>query len=133
MSKILGIGNRNDKGAWDHGSPLFIEHEPRFSIDDPAACSLAIGPVKEWYAAFDWIYDHGSTMAASNEYAWGGHRAQLKYIVPIRQLNDGASLTYIGFTNCDFGKDLRKENPAHTANMLGLLRRRRLPILIKEF
>ncbi len=63
MSKILGIGNRNDKGAWDHGSPLFIEHEPRTSIDDPAACSLAIGAVKEWYAAFDWIYDHGSTMA----------------------------------------------------------------------
>ncbi len=53
--------------------------------------------------------------------------------MPIRQLNDGASLTYIGFTNYDFDKDLRKENPAHTANMLGLLRRRRLPILIKEF
>lgn len=27
--KILGIGNSHDKGAWDHGSPLFMEHEPQ--------------------------------------------------------------------------------------------------------
>lgn len=63
VPKILGIGNSNDKGAWDHGSPLFMEHEPRISIDYLAGRSLAIGPFKEWYVAFDWIYDHGSNTA----------------------------------------------------------------------
>lgn len=37
-----------------------MEHEPRISIDYLAGRSLAIGPFKEWYVAFDWIYDHGS-------------------------------------------------------------------------
>lgn len=63
VPKILGIGNDNDKGVWDHGSPLFMEHEPRISIDYLAGRSLAVGPFKEWYVAFDWIYDHGSNSA----------------------------------------------------------------------
>lgn len=63
VPKILGIGNSHDKGAWDHGSPVFMEHEPRISIDYLAGRSLAIGPFKEWYVAFDWIYDHGSNQA----------------------------------------------------------------------
>ena len=152
VPKILGIGNSNDKGAWDHGSPVFMEHEPRISIDYLAGRSLAIGPFKEWYVAFDWIYDHGSNKSnrantlysglgtdidthsrvnlsanfygryqwenygASNEYQWDGYRAQMKYIVPISKFDNGASLTYIGFTNYDFGSDLHKDNPARTAN-----------------
>ena len=152
LPKILDIGNSHDKGIWDHGSPLFMEHEPRISIDYLAGRSLAIGPFKEWYVAFDWIYDHGSRTAnrantlysglgtdidthsrvnlsanfygryqwenygASNEYSWDGYRAQLKYIVPIDSFSNGASLTYIGFTNFDFGSDLHKDNPARTAN-----------------
>lgn len=63
IPKILDIGNSHDKGAWDHGSPLFMEHEPRISIDYLAGRSLAVGPFKEWYVAFDWIYDHGSNSA----------------------------------------------------------------------
>lgn len=49
VPKILTIGNSNDKGVWDHGSPVFMEHEPRISIDYLAGRSLAIGPFKEWY------------------------------------------------------------------------------------
>ncbi len=60
IPKIFNIGNSHDKGVWDHGSPVFMEHEPRISIDYLAGRSLAIGPFKEWYVAFDWIYDHGS-------------------------------------------------------------------------
>ncbi|OWQ34806.1 nucleoside-specific channel-forming protein Tsx [Pseudomonas sp. DrBHI1] len=152
IPKILDIGNSHDKGAWDHGSPLFMEHEPRISIDYLAGRSLAVGPFKEWYVAFDWIYDHGSNSAnrantlysglgtdidthsrvnlsanfygryqwenygASNEYSWDGYRAQLKYIVPLGKFDNGASLTYIGFTNFDFGSDLHKDNPNRTAN-----------------
>jgi nucleoside-specific channel-forming protein len=152
IPKIFNIGNSHDKGVWDHGSPVFMEHEPRISIDYLAGRSLAIGPFKEWYVAFDWIYDHGSNSAnrantlysglgtdidthsrvnlsanfygryqwenygASNEYSWDGYRAQLKYIVPISSFSNGASLTYIGFTNFDFGSDLHKDNPARTAN-----------------
>ena len=129
-----------------------MEHEPRISIDYLAGRSLAIGPFKEWYVAFDWIYDHGSrkenrantlysgfgtdidthsrvnlsanlygryqweNYGASNEYSWDGYRAQLKYIVPIDKFSNGASLTYIGFTNFDFGSDIHKDNPARTAN-----------------
>lgn len=129
-----------------------MEHEPRISIDYLAGRSLAVGPFKEWYVAFDWIYDHGSNSAnrantlysglgtdidthsrvnlsanfygryqwenygASNEYSWDGYRAQLKYIVPLGKFDNGASLTYIGFTNFDFGSDLHKDNPNRTAN-----------------
>ncbi|MBN2992602.1 nucleoside-specific channel-forming protein Tsx [Pseudomonas cedrina subsp. fulgida] len=154
VPKILTIGNSHDKGVWDHGSPVFMEHEPRISIDYLAGRSLAIGPFKEWYVAFDWIYDHGSrkenrantlysglgtdidthsrvnlsanfygryqweNYGASNEYSWDGYRAQMKYIVPISTFDNGASLTYIGFTNYDFGSDLHKDNPARTANSL---------------
>jgi len=42
----------------------------------------------------------------------------MKYIVPIGKFDNGASLTYIGFTNYDFGSDLHKDNPARTANSL---------------
>lgn len=48
IPKIFDIGNSHDKGAWDHGSPVFMEHEPRISIDYLAGRSLAIGPFKEW-------------------------------------------------------------------------------------
>lgn len=155
VPKILTIGNSNDKGVWDHGSPVFMEHEPRISIDYLAGRSLAVGPFKEWYVAFDWIYDHGSNKenrantlysglgtdiethsrvnlsanfygryqwenyGASNEYSWDGYRAQMKYIVPIGKFDNGASLTYIGFTNYDFGSDLHKDNPAHRQRLGG--------------
>lgn len=153
VPKILGIGNSHDSGAWDKGSPLFMEHEPRISIDELTGRKLGFGPFKEFYVAFDWIYDNGhnrdgrantlysgfgtdiethsrvnlsanlyarrqwENYGAANENSWDGYRAQLKYIVPIDKYDNGASLTYIGFTNFDFGSDLHDQaGPARTAN-----------------
>ena len=39
-------GNTDAKGIWNHGSPLFMEIEPRFSIDKLTGTSLAFGPSK---------------------------------------------------------------------------------------
>ena len=50
-------GNTDAKGIWNHGSPLFMEIEPRFSIDKLTGTSLAFGPFKEWYFANNYIYD----------------------------------------------------------------------------
>ncbi|MBW4964338.1 hypothetical protein KZZ06_20330, partial [Sulfitobacter sp. CW3] len=66
-----------------------------------------------FYGRYQW-----ENYGASNEYSWDGYRAQMKYIVPISSFDNGASLTYIGFTNYDFGSDLHKDNPARTANSL---------------
>lgn len=151
--KILGIGNSHDSGAWDKGSPVFMEHEPRISIDDLVGRKLGFGLFKEFYVAFDWIYDMGHNKAgrantlyaglgtdidthspvnlsanfyarrqwenygASNENSWDGYRAQLKYILPLGKYSNGASLTYVGFTNFDFGSDLHDEaGSPRTAN-----------------
>ncbi|KGD70358.1 hypothetical protein HA49_20725 [Tatumella morbirosei] len=61
VPKFFGIGNGNDNGIWDKGvgSPLFMEIEPRFSIDKLTGTSLAFGPFKEWYFANNYIYDMG--------------------------------------------------------------------------
>lgn len=153
VPKILDIGNRNDSGVWDKGSPLFMEHEPRISIDELIGRKLGFGLFKEFYIAFDWIYDLGhdksgrantlysglgtdidthspvnlsanlyvrrqwENYGAANENSWDGYRAQLKYIVPLGHYSNGASLTYVGFTNFDFGSDLHDQaGPARTAN-----------------
>ncbi|GGM28804.1 nucleoside-specific channel-forming protein Tsx [Pseudomonas asuensis] len=153
IPKVLGIGNSHDKGVFDKGSPVFMEHEPRISIDELVGRKLGFGPFKEFYVAFDWIYDHGrnrenrgntlysgfgtdietgtpvnlsanfyvrrqwENYGAANENSWDGYRAQLKYILPLGKFDNGASLTYIGFTNFDFGSDLHdKAGPARTAN-----------------
>ena len=44
-------GNSDAKGIWNHGSPLFMEIEPRFSIDKLTNTDLSFGPFKEWYFA----------------------------------------------------------------------------------
>jgi len=143
--KVLGIGNSHDSGEWDKGSPVFMEHEPRISIDELTGHKLGFGPFKEFYLAFDWVYDMGHTKAdrantlysgfgtdiktgtklslsanlyarrqwenygAANENSWDGYRAQLKYVLPLKHFGNGASLTYVGFTNFDFGSDLHSE------------------------
>lgn len=58
--KILGIGNANDRGFWDGGSPLFTELEPRLSFDRLLGRDLGIGPIKQWYLATDYILDVGN-------------------------------------------------------------------------
>lgn len=52
-------GNTDAKGIWNHGSPLFMEIEPRFSIDKLTGTDLSFGPFKEWYFANNYIYDMG--------------------------------------------------------------------------
>lgn len=56
-------GDGNSRGIWNHGSPLFMEIEPRFSIDKVTGTSLAFGPFKEWYFANNYIYDMGRNQA----------------------------------------------------------------------
>ncbi|MFP1496497.1 nucleoside-specific channel-forming protein Tsx [Escherichia coli] len=134
-------GNSDAKGIWNHGSPLFMEIEPRFSIDKLTNTDLSFGPFKEWYFANNYIYDmgrnkdgrhstgHGSgyryrhwpadqpfpmnvyakyqwqNYGAANENEWDGYRFKIKYFVPITDLW-GGQLSYIGFTNFDWGSDL---------------------------
>lgn len=52
-------GDGNSTGIWNHGSPLFMEIEPRFSIDKLTGLDLSFGPFKEWYFANNYIYDMG--------------------------------------------------------------------------
>lgn len=52
-------GNSTAKGIWNKGSPLFMEIEPRFSIDKLTNTDLSFGPFKEWYFANNYIYDMG--------------------------------------------------------------------------
>ncbi len=42
---------------------------------------------------------------AANENEWDGYRFKIKYFVPITDLW-GGQLSYIGFTNFDWGSDL---------------------------
>ncbi|WP_330983080.1 MULTISPECIES: nucleoside-specific channel-forming protein Tsx [Enterobacterales] len=147
IPKTFGWGNGNDTGVWDDGSRMFMEIEPRFSIDKLTGTSLAFGPFKEWYFANNYIYDMGAhgndaskqstwymglgtdidtglpmslslnvyakyqwqNYGASNENEWDGYRFKVKYFVPITQLW-GGQLSYIGFTNFDWGSDLGDDN-----------------------
>lgn len=59
VPKFFGVGNTPDRGIWDKGSPLFMEIEPRFSIDKLTGTDLSFGPFKEWYFANNYIYDLG--------------------------------------------------------------------------
>jgi nucleoside-specific channel-forming protein len=141
LTNFFGVGNSNANGIFDHGSPMFMEIEPRFSIDKLTGTSLAFGPFKEWYFANNYIYDMGRNKSgrqstwymglgtdidtglpmslslnvyakyqwqnygAANENEWDGYRFKVKYFVPITQLW-GGNLSYIGFTNFDWGSDL---------------------------
>ena len=154
MPKFFGVGNGNDKGTWDNGSPFFMEIEPRFSIDKLTNTSLAFGPFKEWYFANNYVYDMGNNRAnrqntwymglgtdidthsdiglslnvyakyqwenygAANENEWDGYRFKIKYFVPLTTLW-GGNLSYIGFTNFDWGSDLGDNSgPSRTSNSI---------------
>ncbi|PTB18794.1 nucleoside-specific channel-forming protein Tsx [Trinickia symbiotica] len=72
VPRTFGVGNSHDGGYTNKGSPLFTEQEPRISIDHLVGRSLAIGPVKEWYVAFDWIYDQGHNTAGRQNTLYAG-------------------------------------------------------------
>lgn len=145
LPKFFGIGNDNDIGIWDNGSPFFMEIEPRFSIDKLTGIDLSFGPFKEWYFAHNYIYDagtnagqrqstwymgigtdidtglpmtlsanlyakyQGNNYKAANENEWDGYRFKVKYVIPITTIF-GGKLNYVGFTNFDFGSDLKDES-----------------------
>ncbi|WP_025121180.1 MULTISPECIES: nucleoside-specific channel-forming protein Tsx [unclassified Serratia (in: enterobacteria)] len=69
VPKFFGVGNTPDRGIWDKGSPLFMEIEPRFSIDKLTGTNLGFGPFKEWYFANNYIYDMGRN-DASRQSTW---------------------------------------------------------------
>lgn len=52
------------------------------------------------YAKYQW-----QNYGAANENEWDGYRFKIKYFVPITDLW-GGQLSYIGFTNFDWGSDL---------------------------
>lgn len=64
VPKSFGVGNSADRGIWDKGSPLFMEIEPRFSIDKLTGSDLSMGPFKEWFFANNYIYDMGRNAAS---------------------------------------------------------------------
>ncbi|MGF6762244.1 nucleoside-specific channel-forming protein [Paraburkholderia sp. GAS33] len=70
--KVFGVGSTHDTGMWDRGSPLFSEQEPRVSIDDLVGRHLGFGPFKEWYLAFDWIYDEGYNIGGRQNTLYSG-------------------------------------------------------------
>ncbi|MDH2432280.1 nucleoside-specific channel-forming protein Tsx [Pokkaliibacter sp. MBI-7] len=75
VPKVLGDsshGSKYDTGVWDDGSPVFMEHEPRISIDSLTGKDLSFGPFKEWYVAFDWIYDNGDNRASRQNTLYAG-------------------------------------------------------------
>jgi len=152
LPKFFGTGNGNDNGMWDKGvgSPLFMEIEPRFSIDKLTGKDLSFGPFKEWYFANNYIYDMGPNNAnrqntwymglgtdvntytplnlslniyakyqwqnygAAHENQWDGYRFKVKYFLPLGEMW-GGKVSYIGFTNFDFGSQLAdNENYSRT-------------------
>jgi nucleoside-specific channel-forming protein len=73
MLPVFFGGNTDAKGIWNHGSPLFMEIEPRFSIDKLTGTDLSFGPFKEWYFANNYIYDMGrnkSVVRAPGTWVW---------------------------------------------------------------
>ena len=153
VPKFFGVGNGNDNGIWDKkvGSPLFMEIEPRFSIDKLTGTDLSIGPFKEWYFANNYIYDMGPNNAnrqntwymglgtdvntytplnlslnvyakyqwqnygAANENQWDGYRFKVKYFLPLGDMW-GGKISYIGFTNFDWGSDLADNGNTSRSN-----------------
>ncbi|AOK14931.1 nucleoside-specific channel-forming protein Tsx [Burkholderia cepacia] len=72
LPRAFGVGNGYDSGYTNKGSPLFSEQEPRVSIDDLLGRHLGFGPFKEWYVAFDWIYDQGHNTAGRQNTLYAG-------------------------------------------------------------
>ncbi|UQY43768.1 nucleoside-specific channel-forming protein Tsx [Erwinia sp. PK3-005] len=146
IPNFFGAANSYQQGIWDNGSPLFLEIEPRFSIDKLTGTDLSFGPFKEWYFANNYVYDMGrdsnnrqntwymglgtdidthtklglslnvyakyqwENYGAANENSWDGYRFKVKYFLPITTLW-GGNLSYIGFTNFDWGSDLADKTP----------------------
>lgn len=65
------------------------------------------------YTKYQW-----ANYRAGNENSWDGYRFKVKYFLPLTELW-GGNLSYVGFTNFDWGSDLREQDgPARTSNSI---------------
>ncbi|WP_454875481.1 nucleoside-specific channel-forming protein Tsx [Paraburkholderia xenovorans] len=83
VPRAFGVGNGYDTGITNKGSPLFTEQEPRVSIDDLLGKHLGFGPFKEWYAAFDWIYDQGHNVSGRQNTLYMGLGTDIATPLPV--------------------------------------------------
>lgn len=83
VPRVLGEGSKHDSGITNKGSPLFSEQEPRISIDQLTGKKLGFGPFKEWYAAFDWIYDQGHNKAGRQNTLYSGIGTDIETHTPV--------------------------------------------------
>ncbi|TKC85939.1 nucleoside-specific channel-forming protein Tsx [Trinickia terrae] len=83
VPRVLGEGSAHDTGITNRGSPLFTEQEPRVSIDDLVGHHLGFGPFKEWYAAFDWIYDQGHKTSDRQNTLYAGIGTDIDVHLPV--------------------------------------------------
>lgn len=62
IPKYFG-GNDNIHGLWDQGdkSYVFMEHEPKISLNRLTQKDLSVGVFKDWYIATDWILEGGNS------------------------------------------------------------------------
>lgn len=66
-------GNDNIKGVWDKtGSKLFMEHQPKLSLNRLLDKDLSLGIFKDWFVATDWIVDIGGHSANSQNTLYYG-------------------------------------------------------------
>lgn len=64
------------------------------------------------YAKYQW-----ENYGATNQNSWDGYRFKIKYLLPITNLW-GGNLTYIGFTNFDWGSDLGDNSTVRTRDSI---------------
>lgn len=81
--RVFGAGNGHDTGITNKGSPVFSEQEPRVSIDDLVGKHLGFGPFKQWYAAFDWIYDQGRSVSGRQNTLYAGFGTDIDTHTPL--------------------------------------------------
>ncbi|WP_434115170.1 nucleoside-specific channel-forming protein Tsx [Paraburkholderia caffeinilytica] len=81
--RAFGVGNGHDTGITNKGSPVFSEQEPRVSIDDLVGKHLGFGPFKQWYAAFDWIYDEGHSVSGRQNTLYAGFGTDIDTHTPL--------------------------------------------------
>lgn len=85
----MGPNNSNRQNTWYMGLGT--------DIDTHSALNVSMNV----YAKYQW-----QNYSANNENSWDGYRFKIKYMLPLSTLW-GGNLSYIGFTNFDWGSDLK--------------------------
>lgn len=77
LPNVLDSGYSNAGGMWNKASPLFMEHNPRLSLDKLLDSKLAAGPFKELFLAADWLHDAGRNRNSRSNVLYMGVGANL--------------------------------------------------------